>query len=447
MKALPTLLLGSLAANAALLAAFAFKPALAPPALRDLFQPSTTSEARSAAAGGIAASTRSALAREGEALAAEAARRASIWSTLDTDDLPTLVSRLRAAGFSRTVVRTIVSAKIEERFAGRMKELTAPIENAPYWKPDAMTGAFGMPAYYEQYNQIYRERSRLLRELLGNEATSYAADPAAAQRRQFGDIPQQKIELIQRINDDYAEMMTQVRAAMGNITLPEDREKLALLEREKRADLAAMLTPEELAAYEMRSSPVTSRLRMAMTILDSSEAEFQTLFKIHQAFNDRINLTNVTAATPDFMNQRTEAQKQQTEQLKAALGETRYAEFMRANNSEYQQLYRIAQREGITTDAANRAYAVRDHVAAESKRIFDDPSLGPEAKRTALKNLGQSTRAQLVSTLGQNAGTSYAQNLRWLTHLDSGGGISITPEGTTSMRPAPSLPTARTPAP
>ena len=49
------------------------------------------------------------------------------------------------------------------------------------------------------------------------------------------------LAVIQRINDDYAEMTAQLRAAMQGITLPEDRAKLLLLEREKRADLAALV--------------------------------------------------------------------------------------------------------------------------------------------------------------------------------------------------------------
>src|SRR5258707_692709 len=86
-------------------------------------------------------------------------------------------------------------------------------------------------------------------------------DVSATQRRQFGNLSRQKVDSVQRIEDDYSEMTSAIRAAMAGITLPEDRDKLALLAREKHADLAAVLTPGELADYELRSSPITSLLR------------------------------------------------------------------------------------------------------------------------------------------------------------------------------------------
>lgn len=435
MKLLAALLAGSLAINAALFVAFTVKPTLAPSVLRDYF-PSGTPGASARHSSGAQSPLGSAAGVKPRD--AKPAAGVSLWATLDTEDLPALIARLRAAGFSRTVVRAIVNARLEEKFAARMKEITAPIENTPFWKPDPLNGMLGLPAYYEQYSQISRERSRVLRELLGNDFYAYAADPTAAQKRQFGSMSAAKVDLVQRINDDYAEMTSQIRASMQGITLPEDREKLALLEREKRADLASLLSPEEFADYEMRSSPVTSRMRAALTIMDASESEFQTLFKIQQAYQERINpSTGLGFVSSDMMTQRTEAQKQQADQIKAALGEARAAEFARASNSDYQQIHRLTQRDGLPIATANQAFALRDSAAQESTRIMNDPSLDIEAKRGALKSLGQSTRQQLVNTLGQNAGTSYAQSARWVTQLENGGSLGLTPDGLLSYRNLP----------
>lgn len=436
MKPYAALLGLSIAVNVGLIVAFVVKPTLAPAAVRNLFLSSeravvnasaTSSNTRAAVANNMPQSAR----RE----AATSTAQGQLWAALDSDDLPTLVKRLRAAGFSRQVILGILNARLEARFADRLKALTGDVESTPYWKPDPLNSPFGGSKYWEQYSQVYRERSRMLRELLGDDSMAWGGtDPAAAQRRQFGNISKEKIDLVQRINDDYAEMTSQVRAAMQGITLPEDKEKLALLEREKRADLAAILTPSELEEYEMRSSPVTSRLRNALTLMDASEAEFRAIFKVQHAFNDRVNPMMSGMISSQMMDDRREAQKQMNEQLKTTLSPERYNDFMRVSNPEYQQLHRLAQKENIPAETVTRAYSIRDTISAESVRIADDTALTNEQKRAALTALAQKGRTQILSTLGPGAGESYAQAARWLSTLERGAGVVFGPDGNPMTR-------------
>src|SRR5262245_41146713 len=46
---------------------------------------------------------------------------ATVWPALSSGDLPSLVTRLREAGFPPGVVRAIVSAQLSEQFAARRK--------------------------------------------------------------------------------------------------------------------------------------------------------------------------------------------------------------------------------------------------------------------------------------------------------------------------------------
>ena len=433
MKLYAALLGISIAVNVGLISAFVFKPALAPPAVRN-FLSSAEPAAVSKPAAGPSASVHTAVEKDRAHTpgrdSAASNDRAQLWAALDSDDLPTLVKRLRAAGFSRQVILGILNARLETRFADRLKAITGDVESTPYWKPDPLNSPFGGSKYWEQYSQVYRERSRMLRELLGDDSMAWGGtDPATAQRRQFGNIPKEKIDLVQRINEDYAEMTSQVRAAMQGITLPEDREKMALLEREKRADLAAILTPSELEEYEMRSSPVTSRLRNSLSLMDATESEFRAIFKVQQAFHDRVNPMMSGMISSQMMEDRREAQKQMNEQLKTALSPDRYNDYMRVSNPEYQQLHRLAQKENIPAETVTRAFSIRDTISAESVRIADDTALTNEQKRAALTALAQKGRTQILSTLGPGAGESYAQAARWLATLERGSGVVFGPDG------------------
>ncbi len=436
MKLPAVLLAGSLAVNVALVVVCAFQPAIAPPLFRDAFASSSAPPSSVASAD---ASTKTV------AVPHAAAPLGRVWESVRSDDLRAFVANLRSAGFSPAMIRAMVGAQIDIRFRDRMKDLVGTVKDTPFWKPDAMS-SMNSPKFFEAYNQIYRDRSKMLREVLGDDFFAMnGADPTAAQRRQFGEVSKEKVELIQRINDDYTEMMSQVRAATQGVTLPEDREKLALLEKEKRADLAAILSPQELEDYLMRSSNVTNRLRGPLSLMDATEAEFRAIYQINQKFADILYPTStgsgMTLMTADMSNQRRDAQQAIADQIKAALGDARAAEYTRASDSEFQQIHRLAQREGLPPDAALRAYAVRDRTTQASMQIMNDNAMSVDQKRTALQTLAQTAKSEIIGALGVNAGTTYAKT-NWLAQIERGGGVTIMPGGGMSFR---SLPPANLP--
>jgi hypothetical protein len=430
MKPRLFLLIGSVGVNVVLLAAFTVRPGFAPPALRNYFQSKAVTEERA-----ITERIQSALAakraQEKQAQRA-AATQAQFWSALQPDDLPGLVARLRAAGFPPTIIRSVVSAQLQTRFAARMDELVASVVDIPYWQP-ALNNSFTNPKFYEEQSQIYRERSRLLRELMGDDFfASAGSDPTAAQRRRFGDLPKAKISLVQQIEEDYAELASQARAATGGIILPEDREKLALLDREKHADLAALLSPQEVEDYEMRSSAVTSRLRPALTLMDATESEFRAIFQVQQQYNDRINPAG-GVSNGEMMQRRRDATQEMNDRLKVALGEARATEFLRASNYEFQSLAQIAQRENLPLAAAASAFDLRTTTSQESMRVYDDKTLTYEQKLAALKTLAENTRAQIVATLGPKAGGAYGKSATWLGAIEGGRAVKFEGPNTSYM--------------
>jgi hypothetical protein len=217
-------------------------------------------------------------------------------------------------------------------------------------------------------------------------------------------------------------MIGAIRASMQGIVLPEDREKLALLAREKRADLAAVLTPEELADFELRSSPTTNVLRSRLGAFEPTEAEFRALFQAQQALNGKFPGT----FTSIDHEARMEAQKTFQDQLRTAFGGERYAAYVRETSGEYQQLNRIAQQANLSPETALQAFNVRDSVARESNRIFDDPALSADAKRASLQQLAQSARTQMLATLGPVAGPEYVRVAQsWLNNVERGSAVSF----------------------
>lgn len=431
---LPLILALSLVANVALFAALASRPAAKPleraPAVA---APSASTTAATATAATASAGAAKAMAT------GKAAAKADLWTKLESDDIRELIAHLRAAGFPPNVVRAVVQARLRGKYMSQLKEITAEYENVPYWQADIFSSGNSMKLF-DRTSAIYREMSKEMRSLLGEDVFAYAADPGAAQKRQFGDIPKSKIDLVQRIAEDYNEMSQQIRTSTQGMMLPEDREKLALLEREKHADLAAVLTPDELADYEMRHSTITNRLRPALTLMDASEAEFRTIYQAMEPYREKL-AANV--ATADAAEERTQAQQKANEAIKAALGDARYADYERASSQDFQQMNRLAQRNNLPPDAAKNAYAIMTATAAESVKIAQDTTRSREERREALKTLASNTKIQLTAStaLGQAAGTGYADSARWLKQIENGMGVALTANG--NFRTIPVAPTPR----
>ncbi|MEO7414293.1 MAG: hypothetical protein ABIZ81_13140 [Opitutaceae bacterium] len=100
-------------------------------------------------------------------------------------------------------------------------------------------------------------------------------------RRQVGDLPADKLNRLANIEQDYSLMAQELRAnSRGGPPSPADSEKLALLEKERRADIAKLLTSEELLEFQMHYSPTSNRMRRDLALFKPIESEYRALFPI-----------------------------------------------------------------------------------------------------------------------------------------------------------------------
>lgn len=352
-------------------------------------------------------------------------------------DLATFADNLRAAGFEDRFVRGIINAEIDERFREQEEALAPDRPKLPYWQHDD---------YEEPLEKrlarldLEREKARLRRETLGPEDTKEADIPFA----------QEKWQLAKMISEDYYTIIAGLKQPFDRMVLPAEQEMMDRLEAEKRTELEALLTPEELAEYEFRTSNLFGRLKYGLGNFNTTEEEFRTIYAVikeqdesiknarsaslsKQGETDEDRIAEARARSLSMM----EAKQHAKDELHASLGEERYADYERERDFEYKGLRKMVERMGLPDQAAKQVYELRQTAARESERIGDDYSQSVAKRKEALAALAQSTTHQIQSILGKegtNAFLNSTNGFDWIRHLESGLIISFDADGGRSAR-------------
>jgi hypothetical protein len=395
MKPLLLLLALSLAANAAL---YVTRPA----ASRAAAEPASTSGASAASASAATAPEK------------PASPHAAFWQSLRPDD-PALVARLRAAGWPEDAIRALVTAYVQDHFRARERALFSSSSSPDYWSQSAYSARWSPEARKAQ-RDLAREKQTLLKSLLGSDlAPEPSFDP-----RMAGLTPAQA-ESITMIEEDYAVLTAEIRGdrTLGStLLLPEDREKLAFLEKEKAADLAKVLSPEQLLDYELKNSPTATSLRYNLTAFNPSEQEFRAIFALQKQLTERLGspFTDRSASQRDA---HTKAQTEIDAQVKQLLSPERYEDYTRAKDYDYRTLYQIAGKLQLRPENALAAYEVKTDIETRARAL--KPTPGPDtisAYTKARTALAQEAEKRLIEAIGQRGYEAYKANSAfWLKNL------------------------------
>lgn len=392
MRLAHALLALSLAANLVLLAV---RYAAAP---SDPVTPATTTTRDNGGAANVPASTPASTHASTHALPAP-----------EPADLAVFVNQLRFAGLPERALRALIDAEIDERFRVREAALLGRKQLAHWWQSDPTP----VPLETRRAQlELRREKSRLRFELLGPDPETADADSLLSPAKQMQAYA---------ITADYRDILREIGVLPSGhrprLLLPAEAAAIKALEAQRDAELAALLTPGERAHHELRTSPALEQVRQRLHGFEGTDEELRAVFAFFRAQEPANRGRGVT-------------DEMLGEQLKAALGEKRYAEFEHAYDFELNNLRQLVARTGLPADTTAHVQALRLRLQNESHRIADDPALASSEKKAALSQLAQETRAALKARLGAEAGPAYFQRAEgWLASVESGNVIRFNSSG------------------
>lgn len=328
------------------------------------------------------------------------------------------VAALEAAGLPAALAREIALGRTFARLAEKVRGTSGKGAADERWwrlRPGANPGA------REQQLAARRELSDALLAAFGDDLG------LSGDRSQFSFLPAAKRDALRRITQDYDEMFAKFSGS-GGIQLASDREKLRLLRLEKERDIAALLSPDELAAYEMRTSTSGNTVRGRYGDAIESEAEFQKIYALQKAFDEKFpREALVGRIPPEVMRARSEAERQLDADIRATVGDDRYAALRRAADADVRVIDSLAQRLNLAPATTDNVLAARNSFAAESQRINNDTSLSVPERRAAIQALATQAKAEVTRNLGAEAADAYSQRSPWLSMLQGGMAYSTTP--------------------
>lgn len=241
---------------------------------------------------------------------------------------------------------------------------------------------------------------------------SVAADDAEARRRAIA-------ALIARIEADYHEVRGKAAAdyAAAGKSFPGGLNaflrQLALLEREKRADLAKELTPRELEDYEYRETNAGQQVARLLGDTGATEAQRRAAFRHQLAFEDRFAL--VFDMAPAALAEREAARQATQENIRGELGDALFAAWLRGEGAEFGQMAELVATQGQPVAAALDLWSARNEFIRGRLRILADPALDAAQRQAAVARLAEQAEIRVASVVGLaalQAGRDEA--LQWL---------------------------------
>jgi hypothetical protein len=330
------------------------------------------------------------------------------------------------AGFPDDYVRDMVTFHTGNSVSPDRIDLLRHQAKKPFWESNLSEEGLALQKLLREEEA---KTSELNRDVFGGRVPPHPLD-ALNQQRRYRFLPAEKVEAVARIDSDYAEMESENRR--GGAYTAEAAEKARLLQREKRADLAKILTPAELELHDLTLSPTAQSMRRQLALFEPTEAEFRAVFELQRGIDEKYG-TPFGPMDQTLMRQRAADTQAMDTKIQTLLGEQRHLEYKRAQDYGYRAAVEIVKHYKLPEANAAEAYALQ---AAAMKQLAEiNRTAGADRSATAaqLGRLVNDTELQLTRLLGAEGLDAYRKTGgNWLASLQR--------SAPGAGRPAPPLP-------
>ncbi|MSU61687.1 MAG: hypothetical protein EXS31_04695 [Pedosphaera sp.] len=332
------------------------------------------------------------------------------WQQVESGDYKLYIANLRKVGCPEQTIRDIIVADVNKLYAPREEPLKAK-KSVPQM-PGQTTPPADETENRRKLREVQSEKRVVLKELLDIDVpvdlmASTASRDYTAHELALKLLPAEKRDAVQALQEDYWQQSDALKAKYENKKSPEFVEEHRKLNESHRQELAKVLTSQELENYDMRTSSTSSKLGQQLLTFSPTEEEFRKVFRLTRDSEEKPEKVTVQENTPEARaaaaKAQADARAELDNQIKTALGDARFAEYQRSLDSSYQNLSRVGQRYGLSSDAIIKAYEMEKAFRSEPVAF---PQPGFEVDRSAAQN---QFNEQMKVALGEKAARAYRQ--------------------------------------
>ncbi len=323
------------------------------------------------------------------------------WRDLEAKDFKIYIANLRAVNCPEETIRDIITGDVNKFYAKRIRGLRPEYK---YWQTRQDFSSAKNYELQRQIRAIEKEKSALLVELLGVDPNQELKN----ERRSFDYwertvqfLPEDKRDAALEIQSKYVQQEQEFHS--GGMLDDEDQKKLRELYKKRMDELATILTPQELNEYDLRASSVANQLRHDLEVFKPSENEFRQIFEIRKAREEDL----AAVYDPDDKagrERRDKAVKETDKQIKALIGDDRFALYKRGQDWDYRQLIGIVERMEVPRENADQVYEMKKTVEVAAAKIRSNKELTSAQRAEELKKLREDAEKNITDTLGGEKG-------------------------------------------
>ena len=336
------------------------------------------------------------------------------WRQIESADYRQYIANLRGVECPEWLVRAIIVADIDDLY--RQKTRVQPVQFNPWQGGVERTRAARNGAALSMARR--QEKMALVNSLLGAEYENVADEiwnQDLFSTFKLGFLPDEKAARVSFLEHEYLDAVQNIREDAHFILLDEDEAKLNSLYDGFRAALASELDPPQLEEIQLRAQ---------QGFLIANDIHFDGVAVTSGELREIVGLTKSVRdvarewfedSLPD--SERARRMDAFNAQVKDLLGPARFADYERAKQFGFRQIFEFTQRSHLPQDAAVRVYELRENTGRQAAAIRGDESMSMEERVAALVILRSAALKNVASAFGGNLQDYLSSSGQWLSDI------------------------------
>lgn len=345
------------------------------------------------------------------------------WSQVESTNVLAYATNLLAIGCPKETARDILQARVADEFRARRRELVRPY-NDQFWEAMADEKLEelleGTPTE-KAVEELKEEQKRIQAELqavLGKETKT----DKPGRNKQFGHLPEDKQTELTTLDGRHAKEREALNREVAKAPPAERAAKQKELRERQGTERRALFSDGEWAEAELRRSPQARQVRELRGYADKPEnlrAQAEALREFDTAhprptprdpkrpFDD-----------PDFNAKLEERETQRKAQLTARLGEAGFATFERGSDPRFHTLLKLARRLEVQPASAAQWLELQTTSQKLVRQTRQNAGLADDARAVALLAIRVETERTLLAAVGARGWSAYQRHAGdWLKQL------------------------------